>query len=150
MKGWQVPRGEVDKAVHDAFAEFDVLKMLADPFGWGSEIEGWKDTFGERDGEPLVEEFWTNQRQRMARACSKFYTAVTSQGLTHDGDKGLSRHLENCTTKETQDGVYIVKDGPSSPRKIDAAVAAVVGVAEAFRLRFEEGEQIVEPSALWA
>jgi hypothetical protein len=38
----------------------------------------------------------------------------------------LARHLGHCRTKDTPYGPIVTKDAPDSPRKIDAAVAAVV------------------------
>ncbi len=61
----------------------------------------------------------------MTEACSKAYTAIVNKELTHDGNPVLARHLGNAVVKETPEGAYITKDGRSSPRKIDAAVAFV-------------------------
>lgn len=30
---WRVPRGEVDKAVADAFSKYDVVELACDPWG---------------------------------------------------------------------------------------------------------------------
>lgn len=76
-------------------------------------------------------EYRTNQRAKMSEACSKLYTTVVQQQITHDGDPRLARHLANAVVKETPDGAYITKDGRSSPRKIDLAVAAVIAYARA-------------------
>jgi phage terminase large subunit-like protein len=46
--------------------------------------------------------------------------------LTHDGNPLLARHLDNCVVKSDNLGVRIVKENRASPRKIDAAVAAVI------------------------
>jgi phage terminase large subunit-like protein len=62
----------------------------------------------------------------MAAACSRFYSAVMGGQLAHDGDPRLARHLANAVLRDTAQGAYITKDGPNSPRKIDAAIAAVV------------------------
>ena len=70
--------------------------------------------------------FNTAVRKRMAAAVSSFYQAATSDGLTHDGHPGLSRHIDNAVLKETAQGAYIVKEDKASPRKIDAAIAAVI------------------------
>jgi phage terminase large subunit-like protein len=77
-------------------------------------------------GEDRVLAFNTFVRKRMAAACSSFYQAATSDGLSHDGHAGLSRHVDNAVLKETAQGAYITKEDKSSPRKIDAAIAAVI------------------------
>ena len=46
--------------------------------------------------------------------------------MTHDGHPGLARHIGNAVLKETAQGAYITKEDKSSPKKIDAAVAAII------------------------
>jgi phage terminase large subunit-like protein len=118
---WKVPREEVDDAVADAMERFDVLELACDPPGWHSEIEGWRETYGN-----VVLDFPTNERRRMATACNRSRAAVLEGDLTHDGSAVLARHVGHTVAKDTPYGQIITKDGNSSPRKIDAAVAAVV------------------------
>jgi phage terminase large subunit-like protein len=49
----------------------------------------------------------------------------------HDGDPLLARHLDNTMTKLTPAGPHVKKENPNSPRKIDAAVAAIMAVDRA-------------------
>jgi phage terminase large subunit-like protein len=118
---WKVPRSEVDDAVADAMERFDVAELAVDPPGWAAEIDGWRELYGD-----VVVEFPTNQRGRMAPACDRFLTGVLEGGLTHDGSSVLARHVGHCIAKDTPYGRVVTKDHPDSPRKIDAAVAAVV------------------------
>ena len=46
--------------------------------------------------------------------------------VTHDGDPRLAAHIANCVTKATTHGDLITKDRRNSPRKIDAAVGAIL------------------------
>jgi phage terminase large subunit-like protein len=62
----------------------------------------------------------------MDPACSRFYSAVKTGDIAHDGNPVLARHLANAVLKETKDGAYITKDGRNSPRKIDVGLAAVI------------------------
>ncbi len=126
-KEWTVPREAVKARVQEAMQRWKVLELACDPPGWHTEIEEWSDTY--RD--TVTVEFATNRRAFMAAACSRFYTAATSGGLTHDGDARLARHLANARLKETVDGAYITKDGRNSPRKIDIAVASVIAFERA-------------------
>lgn len=121
-QGWQVDIDEVDATVLAAFSRFEVVEMSADPPYWAQQIQRWAELFGE----DRVLAFNTFVRKRMAAAVSSFYQAATQDGLTHDGHEGLSRHVDNATLKETAQGAYIVKEDKSSPRKIDAAIAAVI------------------------
>ena len=88
-------------------------------------------------GLPVVEWPSTSPR-RMVPACAKFYDAVIEHRLQHDGDPTLARHLSNAVTKIDHLGPRIVKDKRSSPRKIDAAVAAILAVDRATVGRMEE------------
>jgi len=62
----------------------------------------------------------------MIKACARFYDAVADGKLVHDGDPLLSRHIGNTAVKLTPAGPHIKKENPNSPRKIDAAVAAIL------------------------
>ena len=124
---WTVDHDDVERAVFDAFRYYDVVEMTADPPYWAQQLDRWAEEFGE----DRVIAFNTAVRKRMAQAVSEFYQAMTTEGLTHDGDVGLARHVGNATLKETSAGAYIVKEAKDSPRKIDAAIAAVIAYARA-------------------
>ncbi len=62
----------------------------------------------------------------MGPATDRTYQAVVTGTLSHDGDSRLAAHVGHCVAKSTAHGDVIVKDRKSSPRKIDAAVAAIV------------------------
>lgn len=124
---WRVPRGDVDRAVDRAFDDLDVLELACDPWGWRSEIEAW----AERHGEKRVLEWNTAAASRMAPATDRFYQAVVTGQLTHDGDARLAAHVAHCVAKRTPQGDLVSKDKRGSPRKIDAAVAAIVALDRA-------------------
>lgn len=120
--GWRVPRGEVTAAVDTAFATFDVVELAADPWGWRSELEDWS----KRHGERKVVEYNTGFRNRMGPATDRLYAAVMDGSMSHDGDKTLSLHVAQTVAVQTAIGAIVSKDKRNSPRKIDAAVAAIV------------------------
>lgn len=119
---WRVPREDVDRAVADAFERYDVVELACDPWGWRSEIESWS----KRHGQRRVIEWNTGAAQRMAPATDRLFQAVATGALTHDGDPRLAAHMGNCVAKATPMGDLVSKDKKGSPRKIDAAVAAIV------------------------
>lgn len=121
---WRVPRGDVDKAVDLAFDRYDVVELACDPWGWRSEIEAW----AQRHGEKRVIEWNTAWAARMAPATDRLYQAVTDQRVTHDGDSRMAAHIAHCVAKATPQGDLVSKDKRGSPRKIDAAVAAIVAL----------------------
>ena len=123
---WKVPREEVNDTIADAMERYDVVELAADVPGWVAEFDHWCETYGE-----IVVEFPTNQRQRMATACERFRTGVLEGDLSHDGSPVLAAHVGHCLAKATPYGVVITKDHTDSPRKIDAAVAAVIAYERA-------------------
>lgn len=119
---WRVPRETVSAAVDLAFSRYNVVELACDPWGWRSEIEAWAN----RHGEKRVLEWNTAAAQRMAPATDRLYQAVMTKAVTHDGDERLSSHIAHCVAKSTPQGDLVSKDKRGSPRKIDAAVAAIV------------------------
>lgn len=119
---WRVPRQDVTNAVDVAFAKYDVVELAADPWGWRSEIEQW----AQRHGERRVLEWNTANGSRMAPATDRLYQAVVTRQVTHDGDPRMAAHFAHCVAKSTPLGDLVSKDKRGSPRKIDAAVAAIV------------------------
>lgn len=119
---WRVPREQVDHAVDVAFGRYDVVELACDPWGWRSEIEAW----AKRHGERQVIEWNTANAARMAPATDRLYQAVATQSVTHDDNADLASHIAHCIAKRTPMGDLVSKDKRGSPRKIDAAVAAIV------------------------
>lgn len=119
---WRVPRETVSAAVDLAFQRYNVAELACDPWGWRSEIEAW----AARHGETKVLEWNTAAAQRMAPATDRLYQAVMTNAVTHDGNADLAAHIEHCVAKSTPMGDLVSKDKRGSPRKIDAAVAAIV------------------------
>ncbi|UXA12059.1 terminase large subunit [Mycobacterium sp. SMC-8] len=121
-RGWRVPREEVSFAVDLAFRDFNVVELACDPWGWQSEIEQW----AQKHGETKVLEWNTAAAQRMGPGTDRLYQAVMTKAVTHDGNPDLAAHIEHCVAKRTPMGDLVSKDKKNSPRKIDAAVAAIV------------------------
>lgn len=119
---WRVPREDVTRAVDVAFTKYDVVELACDPWGWRSEIEDW----AKRHGEKRVLEWNTAHAARMAPATDRLYQATVTQQVTHDGDARMAAHIAHCVAKPTPQGDLVSKDKRGSPRKIDAAVAAIV------------------------
>lgn len=119
---WRVPREDVDAAVAGAFQRYDVVELACDPWGWRSEIEAWS----KRHGQRRVIEWNTGAAQRMAPATDRLYQAVATSAVSHDGDPRMAAHIGNAVAKATPMGDLVSKDKKGSPRKIDAAVAAIV------------------------
>ncbi|ORA38704.1 terminase large subunit domain-containing protein [Mycobacterium aquaticum] len=125
-KGWRVPRDDVMQTVAEAMNQWDVVELCCDPPYWSREIAEWTAQWGDK-----VLEIPTFSRDRMAPACTGFYSAVMDGRLTHDGDPRLARHVSNCVVKATPRGDVVTKADKDSPAKIDLAVAAILAHSRA-------------------
>lgn len=129
---WQVPTVEVLAAIEDAFRNYKVVGMYADPAKWESHVAAWEAKHGRRlkvkaSANHPIEWWMTGGRAvQIVRALEKFRSSVADGELTHDGTSVLTRHILNARRRESRSGIQIMKEHPESPRKIDAAIAAVL------------------------
>lgn len=129
---WEVPVGLVDAKVRETFARYNVVGFYADPAKWESYIAAWEAAFGSRlkvksTRDHPIEWWMTGGRaSSTVRALEQFHSAVIDQELSHDGSSTLARHIINARRRTSRSGTQIAKEFPDSPRKIDAAVAAVL------------------------
>jgi phage terminase large subunit-like protein len=121
---WRVDIGEVEQTVLDFCQKHNVKEIACDPFRWQRSMEVL-----EGYGLPVVA--FPQSPQRMIKACAGFFDLVAEKRLVHDGDPLLARHISNTAIKLTPAGPHIKKESPSSPRKIDACVAAILAVDRA-------------------
>src|SRR6185295_17027860 len=103
--------------------------------GWRSEMEDWEARYGTRTldeahdrvmGSGKVVRFETFVYGRFAPACEQFKADMLTGGPRFDGNPDLVHHLKNATAQDTRSGQVIEKDTKNSPRKIDAADAAII------------------------
>jgi phage terminase large subunit-like protein len=135
---WEVPITDVDNQVRQAFEDYKVIGMFADPAKWESYIAQWEADFGKKlkvkssANHPI--EWWMtgNRSYLVVRALEQFQNSVIDKELTHNGS-ALSRHVLNARRRISRSGISIGKEHPESPNKIDAAVAAVL----AFQARLQ-------------
>lgn len=129
-ENWQVPVEEVDVTVKNAFEDYEVWRLYADPPYWQSWIAKWAGEYGDDQ----VIEWWTNRRKAMSYALEGFSTSMTSGDISHDGNKTLSKHIANAhrsdlpqRDEETGKPLWLIKkERHDSPHKIDLAMAAVL------------------------
>lgn len=142
-EGWQVDRESVDSAVARAFDRYDVCGFYADPPHWQDYVDRWTADFGEglqvraTQARPL--EWWTNRPVAMEQAINRFREAADDKGLSHaetletDGSAALrlgatlTRHIVNARRKPMgRNHLGIGKEHKKSPKKIDAAMSAIL------------------------
>ena len=92
------------------------------------------------EGLPVVE--FPQSTGRMTPATTRFYEAVVNRALSHNGDGRLARHVGNCVIREDARGARLSKPDKNSPRRIDAAVAAVMAFDRAAYLAEHAGPQV--------
>lgn len=95
----KVPEAEVEQAMDDAFAAYEVWYLIADPYKWQTVLDRKAGDWGtNRVGKPIVIDFPTNVERRMDAAIDLWETAFRSgEGeFTHDGDPEGTRHALNA------------------------------------------------------
>ncbi|WP_035800387.1 hypothetical protein [Kitasatospora mediocidica] len=131
-EGWEVPIIEVLAAVDDAFDRYSVVGFYADPAKWEGHVNTWEAKYGPRlqvkaSANHLVEWWMTGGRASLTvRALEIIHNAIIDREMTHDGSFALTRHMLNARRRVGRAGVTIAKEHPSSPKKIDAAIAATL------------------------
>ncbi len=129
---WEVPVADVLASVESAFTRYNVVGFYADPAKWESHVAAWEARYGIRlrvkaSRVHPIEWWMTGQRSVMTvKALEKFRGAVIDGEMTHDGSTTLTRHVLAARMVTSRSGVQIAKEHPTSERKIDAAVAAVL------------------------
>ena len=109
-----------------------MIGLYADPAKWESYITDLEAKYAARlkvkaSRDHPMHWWMTGGRSLLTvRALDEFHTAVLQQQLSHDGSFALTRHVLNARRRNSRVGIQIAKDHPDSPRKIDAAVAAVL------------------------
>lgn len=128
-RDWQVDTLLVDKRMREAHATFQVEWVYADPSYWQNVVGTWALDFKEkdRDGRDIVFEFSPARAKQMCEAIERFHTAAhLAEGIRHDGNHDLARHISNAVTYEVPQGHLIRKESKKSRKKINAAIAAVL------------------------
>lgn len=130
-EGWMPNPAEVDGQVAQAFERWRVVGFYADPSGWTEAVARWEARYGRRlrvkasKAEPVAA--WPRGKDsRVVEYVERFRQAVSTGEASHDGSGDLTRHILNARRRPVRTGYLIYKEFPDSPRKIDAAYAAVM------------------------
>jgi hypothetical protein len=128
-KDWRVPIDEVDAAIEQTFAEYDVWRLYADPPYWQDMVAKWVGQYGKE----RVIEWWTNRRKPTTYALENYSSAINAGTIAHDGNEVMARHIANAHKREinqrdeTGKRMWLIeKDRPDSQNKIDLAMAGVL------------------------
>lgn len=134
---WRVDIGAVEAKILESCGRWDVVEVACDPYRWARSMEALAEA-----GVPITE-YPSSSPARMVPSTAKFYDAVVSGQVSHDHNPTLARHLDNCVVKVDGKGPRVVKEHRGSPRKIDAAVAAIIAFDRATHRREAEPEALV-------
>jgi phage terminase large subunit-like protein len=107
-----------------------VVELCVDPALWQADLESLLDS-----GFPVVE--FTQRGQRMFDATQRAFELATTQGLRHDGNLDLARHVGNAVVKVDSRGPRLVKVHERSTQHIDLAVAMVMALQRAYEIELE-------------
>ncbi|MFJ1650095.1 hypothetical protein ACIOC2_01505 [Streptomyces sp. NPDC088337] len=119
----QVPRLEVDAAMHEVMAYYDVVRGYFDPPYWDTEVDTWADRYGEERVVP----WHTWRTTQMHAAAERLVTDVTKKSTTfrHDGCEVTGTHVANARKAARPNGKYVLRKA-SVAQKIDMAVVSVL------------------------
>ena len=133
-KTWQVNHAAVDKKVHDTFEKYRVVGFYADPAKWEPYVAAWETKYRRRlkvkatAKNPI--EWWMvgGEAKKVYKALESFFDGIIEKQLSHASTpaQALTRHMLNARRLSSGSGYGIHKEHPQSPKKIDAAVAAVL------------------------
>ncbi|WP_051039681.1 hypothetical protein [Microbacterium sp. B24] len=142
--GWAVPKDDVRAAVDWAFAHLKVLAFFSDVAYWETDIDAWRDAYGEQ---LLVKATtrhaigWDMRGHQMdtTRAAEALHRAIFDRDLpwcAHDlmagasaglsGSEILRRHVLNGRRRINRWGVSFGKESRESPKKVDALAALML------------------------
>lgn len=121
--GGQIPRLEVDAAMDELMNRFRVVRLLADPPYWASEIDAWAARFGEK----RVLRWSTFRPAQMHAAAERLLTDVvkTDSRFTHDGCPVTAGHVGNARKAARPGGRYVLVKA-ADRLKIDACVTSII------------------------
>ncbi|WP_434589980.1 terminase [Streptomyces sp. A5-4] len=130
-KDWEVPRAQVDSAVHEAFAAFEVQGMYADVALWESYISEWSETYGEglavkAPGKDAIGWDMRSSLKASTMAHERLVRSVLDRKIVHDGDRKLRRHVLNARRRSNNFGLSFGKESRESPKKVDLYAALML------------------------
>jgi hypothetical protein len=130
---YEHPMAEVDGAIQETMDEFDIWRAYVDPGSAAGNIETLLEKWQGRWGEDKFMPWLMSRPKQTAQAVGTFAAAISTAEVSNDGNKTFASHIKNTvrrkiTAKDDEGRPLwsIGKDRPDSPRKIDAAAAAVI------------------------
>lgn len=139
--GWEVPKDQVRDLVAHVYETFDVVAHFADVAYWETDVDAWRDEYGER----LLVKATTRHsiawdmrghHAETVRAAETLHRAFLDRSIPHgphdllvggfDGAAILRRHVLNARRRPNRWGVTFGKETRESPLKVDALAALLL------------------------
>jgi phage terminase large subunit-like protein len=121
---WRVDISEVEAAIRTCCLRWQVREITADPHLWARSLQ-----ILAAEGLPVTE--FPQSPSRMTPATKRFTDSINTRTITHSGNPALTRHVSNAVLKQDSRGTRVTKESSSSTRRIDLAVAAIMGLERA-------------------
>jgi hypothetical protein len=122
-------QARADGALAEAFERFNVWRVYIDPQWLDHLVEQWSNRYGTK----RIVEWLTYRPRQIAWAVREYEQAVAAGDVTHNGNPTFVRHIGNAQRRmltvldDRERPMHtLAKDASRSPRKIDAAMAAVL------------------------
>lgn len=123
--GGKVPVGQVEDALRQACADYQVTELVADPYRWQRSLQVL-----EGENLPVVE--FPQSRARMEPATLALREAIIDGNVSFSADPDLRAHTLNAVVTDAEDtGTRLRKVSKHSEKRIDAIVAAVMAHSRA-------------------
>jgi hypothetical protein len=162
----QVPEAEVEQAIEDAFAAYEVWHLYADPYRWQTvlnRVAGRHPTNPAEKAKPTVVDLPTNEERRFDAAIVMWQTAMRSgvEEFSHDGDGRLRKHAMNAALatggrkpeREVEDGTtsrhYLKIVKKRKGWKIDGLIAGILATYARSRAIEEGALNVTESVDPW-
>lgn len=139
-QGWEVPKEQVRDLVDYAFETYDVIAFFSDVAYWETDVDNWRDTYGERllvkaTTRHAVAWDMRGHQADTVRAVEALHRAITDHEApwgAHRLDDGrdaaaiLRRHVLNARRRPNRWGVSFGKETRESTKKVDALAAMLM------------------------
>ncbi|MBX6387152.1 MAG: terminase, partial [Microbispora sp.] len=129
--GWEVDQSQVRDMVDHAFARYDVVAFFSDVAYWETDVDAWRDEYGERllvkaTTRHAVAWDMRSHQADTVRAVEALNRAIVDHECPHNGDARLTRHVLNARRRPNRWGVSFGKETRESPKKVDALAAFIL------------------------
>jgi phage terminase large subunit-like protein len=134
--GGEVPRDEVDAAVAETFAKYDVVAFYSDLHPFESYVDAWEREFGQLSrfrglcigASPKHTIAWDMRARSkdFVRAAERIHAEIVDGVLKYVPHSGLTEHALNARRRVDRNGVGFSKETRESARKVDLLAAMML------------------------